>query len=186
MVNYAKLIDGKEITIAYDNNTKQIVCWGFNQKYVTLYLSKTGLYIKCGLIKSDDPKFIYAVQCDFSKYEVIDTRDTDDNLVVLTRKEYNYVMELNYEMKSKVYDTINNCRELLNALDFSDEEFKKMKKFTVMLANKSLGTMSLVPKGALNDIKALRRAVEMEDELYNINDRDTLNALCNRFCIILI
>ena len=89
-------------------------------------------------------------------------------------------------MKAKVFDVINNCRELLNALDFSDEEFKKMKKFTVMLANKSLGTMSLVPKGLLNDIKALRRAVEMEDELFNINDRDTLSSLCNRFCIILI
>jgi len=185
MRDYSRLVDGKEITIAYDSN-KQIVCWGFNQKYVTLYLSKTGLYIKCELMKSDDLKFIYAIQSDFSRYEVIDTRDANDNLVVLTRREYNYVMELNYEMKSKVFDTINNCRELLNAIDFTEEEFKKMKKFTIMLANKSMGTMSLVPKGILADIKALRRAVEMEDELYNINDRDTLNSLCNRFCIILI
>lgn len=185
MRDYAKLVDGKEITIAYDNN-KQIVCWGFNEKHLTLYLSKTGLYIKCELIKSDDLKFIYAIQSDFSRYEVIDIRDADDNLVVLTRKEYNYVLELNYETKSKVFDVINNCRELLNTIDFTDEEFKKMKKFTIMLANKSVGNMTLVPKGILSDIKALRRAAEMEDELYNINDRDTLNSLCGRFCIVLI
>lgn len=185
MRNYAKLIGGTEITIAYDSN-KQIVCWGFNNKNVVLYLSKTGLYDKCELIKSDDLKFIFAIQTDFSRYEVIDIRDTDDNLVVLTRREYNYALELNYETKSKVFDTINNCRELLNTIYFTDEEFKKMKKFTIMLANKSVGNMSLVPKGLLSDIKALRRAAEMEDELYNINDRDSLNTLCSRYCIILI
>lgn len=185
MRDYARLVDGKEITIAYDDN-KQIVCWGFNKKNVVLYLSKTGLYDKCELMQSDDLKFIFAVQCDFARYEVIDIRDKDDNLVVLLRKEYNYVMELNYETKSKVFDTINTCRELLNTIDFTDEEFKKMKKFAIMLTNKSMGTLSLVPNSVLSDMKSLRRAVEMEDELYNINDRGTLNTLCNRFCIILI
>lgn len=185
-VDYNKMIDGDTIFIAHNQN-REIVCWSWCKNLLMTYLIKTDLYATSEIISSTDPKFIYAVQSTFSRYEVISGRDENDKLVVLIRKEYNYVMQLNYEMKSKIYDVVDNCRQLVNALDFSDKEYEKIRKMTVMLLKRATRSeMSTLPKGILTDPKSLRRATEMEDELYNFNDSADFNMICSQYCIILI
>lgn len=182
-----RLIDGEKILIAY-NERKEIMCWGYNFNHVKLYLSKVGLLEKCGFIESDEPKFIHAVETTFFDYEILSGRDESDKLIVLRRKEYRYLVSLHYEMKSKIYSVIDNCRELVNTLEFSDKEYEKIRRMTIMLLKKStnVNELSTLPKGVLNDIKSLRRAVEMEDELYNYRDSSDLGILCSQYCVILI
>lgn len=172
--------------IAYDSNTKRLICYSCEKNIIELYLMRCGIYEDVTIFKSDDPKFISAVRYNF--YELgLEKFDLEDQLFICTIREDGYLSRLDDEYYRRSEFIMTELSHLINALDFDEKELKTLLKAGKVIASRRKQRQGLIPKGML-DNKTLRKLSMQESELYgdkDLND-DNFNLICSRYYVILI
>jgi len=171
--------------LAYFSKTKQLVAHSRCKKDLESYLFKTELYDQVTIFESKDTKFNDAVCYEYWSYRIV-RRDYLDQSFVCTEREYTILTKLMSETRSKIYDIIDNMRYLVNTLDLSEKELKKLCKATRVLSeitHSNYEDIRLIPKGCL-DNKTLRKLMDMEDEL--MGNPESFDTFYHKYNIILI